>query len=458
MKKIFPAFVLLFVLGVGHTQEKSGIRRSTLHPQYWQYNGEDVLLLGGSKEDNLFQIDSLTDHLDLLKRVGGNYVRNTMSSRDESNEWPFHQVPNGQYDLRKFNSNYWSRFSAFLKKTEERDIVVQLEIWATFDFYREPWGRNPFNPKNNSNYNSQRSKLSDSIGTHPIYTENNFFRSVPSQMNIAPVLWYQKRFVDKLLSYTLKHDHVIYCMDNETSVTTDWGRFWANYIRKVAKLEGKTVETTEMWDPHDLSHPMHFETFDHPDIFSFVDISQNNHQGGDAHWINGIKQIEYLKKMDFLRPVNNVKIYGNDGGRHQTTQNAIESFCRNVLMGCASARFHRPSSGQGLNHIAQNVISSVRKVTNQLDFFKGYPIAMENYQNRKEGEVYGRAFDDGRYLFYFPQGGVVRFQIKDSGAYRFVWTNILSGESRETMERAVDRELQMECPSGAHWLVIVSPV
>ena len=55
------------------------------NPAYWQYGGKPVLLLGGSKEDNLFQIPDLKEHLDLLKSVGGNYVRNTMSSRDEGN-------------------------------------------------------------------------------------------------------------------------------------------------------------------------------------------------------------------------------------------------------------------------------------------------------------------------------------------------------------------------------------
>ena len=85
------------------------------------------------------------------------------------------------------------------------------------------------------------------------------------------------------------------------------------------------------------------------------------------------KTIRLSAEMDLLRPVNNVKIYGNDGGRHQTTQNAIESFCRNVFMGAASARFHRPTSGQGLNHIAQSIIQSMRMVQEASDFFNAKP-------------------------------------------------------------------------------------
>ena len=52
---------------------------------YWQYREKPVLLLGGSDDDNLFQWTGkkLTVQLDLIKSVGGNCVRNTMSDRDE---------------------------------------------------------------------------------------------------------------------------------------------------------------------------------------------------------------------------------------------------------------------------------------------------------------------------------------------------------------------------------------
>ena len=78
------------------------------NPFYWQYNKQPVLLLGGSIEDNLFQISYIEEHLDLLHSVGGNYVRCTMSSRDEGNTFPFERDPHtgrygcryGQYHLR----------------------------------------------------------------------------------------------------------------------------------------------------------------------------------------------------------------------------------------------------------------------------------------------------------------------------------------------------------------------
>ncbi|MBD3274865.1 MAG: hypothetical protein GF372_06110 [Candidatus Marinimicrobia bacterium] len=435
--------------------QSSTITISDEYPQYWEYNGEPTVLLGGSVEDNLFQIEEITKELKLLQYVGGNYVRNTMSSRDEGNVWPFAKNGDGNYNLNQWNQEYWRRFENFLKETSKRDIIVQIEIWATFDFYRDNWDVNPYNPKNNVNYGVQRSKLPLKVDSHPVYTENNFFRSVPSKMNLAPVLWYQKLFVDKILSYSLDYGNVLYCMDNETSVTSDWGKFWANYIQKQAKLQGKTVQTTEMWDAHDLSHPMHFETFDNPEIFTFVDISQNNHQSGQNHWDNGLKQIEYLKSMGYLRPVNNVKIYGDDEGRHQTTRNAIESFIRNVLFGSASARFHRPTSGQGLNQIAQNTIRSMRNVIDETDFYNAQP-HNDLLSDRSENEAFCRAIPGEEYIVYFPNGGEVTLDTAGmSGRKEVRWLLVLHSKWAETERVRVGGDVQLRPPDDGHWIALI---
>jgi len=448
---IFLAWFAILQLGQKYVSPNeaasvfSPIEPSETHPQYWSKDGRNVMLLGGSVEDNLFQIQKLEEHLDLLKSVGGNYVRNTMSSRDSGNVWPFVREATGLYNLNQFNKEYWKRFDHFLKLTGERDIIVQIEVWATFDFYRDNWDKNPFNPKNNKQIDQRRNKLDTVVDTHPIYTANNFFRSVPSQMSLAQLLWYQQRYVDKLLSYALQYDHVLYCMDNETSVTSAWGKYWANYIQKKAKEEGKIVYCTEMWDPWDLSHPFHSETFDNPDIFGFVDISQNNHQTEQNHWDNGLKQIQRLKRINAVRPVTNIKVYGNDGGRHKTTQNSIEAFIQNVLMGCSSTRFHRPTSGQGLNENAQAVIKSMRSLVEKSDFFDGLPHD-GLLSEREENEAYCRAIPGKEYIIYFPKEGDVLLELDDDFKdISIEWLDVLKSawqapESLESRQQSVKIE------------------
>lgn len=413
----YGIYLIAFICMAGCTaaEEKSietGLDISADHPQYWEYRGEPVLLLGGSDEDNLFQLPGLEAQLDLLASVGGNYVRNTMSSRDPGNVWPFALDPeSGLYNLNRWNEEYWNRFETFLQLTAERSIFVQIEVWATFDFYRENWDVNPFNPVNNTNYTAYRTKLPEKVETHPTMCENPFFWSIPSHHNNMPLLEYQQRYVDKLLAHSLEYDHVLYCIDNETSVTSDWGRFWSEYIRKQASEKEKRVHVTEMWDPWDLNHISHRESFDHPETYSFVEISQNNHQRGENQWKNGLHQIERLRRAGNLRPVNNVKTYGADGGRHGGgTQNGIESFIRSTLFGSAAVRFHRPTSGLGLSDAAQAVIQGIRMASERIDFFHAAP-HNELLADRQENEAYCRANPGKEYLVYFPAEGEVTLEV-----------------------------------------------
>ena len=438
------------------TEVQTGIGVSETHPQYWAYHGEPVMLLGGSDEDNLFQLPGLEEQLDLLASVGGNYVRNTMSSRDSGNVWAFRLDPGtGKYDLGQWNDEYWNRFQALLELSSARGIIVQVELWATFDFYRENWNINPFNPENNSNYTAQRTKLPVEVKTHPTLCDNPFFWSVPSQHNNMPLLDNQQRFVDKLLSHSLGFDNVLYCIDNETSVTSEWGKFWSEYIRKKADEKGKKVHVTEMWDPWDLDHISHRESFDHPETYSFVEISQNNHQRGENQWNNGLRQIEKLKNAGNLRPVNNVKTYGNDLGRHGGgTHNGIQSFIRSTLFGSAAVRFHRPTSGLGLGDTARAVIKGMRMATDRIDFFNAVP-RNDLLGQREENEAYCRALPGRDYLVYFPGTGEVDLDLGNSGPGMVVSRlEILTGELTTETTEVTDGTIKLNSP-GKHFIFIV---
>lgn len=453
---------LIITLSIGFVSASSlaqqvEITVSKDHPQYWAINGQPTMLLGGSIEDNLFQYGDLEDHLDLLASVGGNYVRNTMSSRDEGNLWPFYYDESTvKYDLDRWNNSYWLRFEKFLVETSKRNIVVQLELWATFDFYRDIWDKNPFNPINNSNYDSNRVDLPSKISTHPVYTDNPFFWSIPEQNNNMRLLWYQQRYVDKVLSYTLKYGNVLYCIDNETSVTADWGQFWSGYIKKVSREAGKKVNVTEMWDPHDLDHISHGETFDHPEVYEFVEISQNNHQKGQQHWDNGLKQISRLENMDYLRPVTNVKTYGSDGGRHgHGTQNGMESFIRSVFFGSAAVRFHRPDSGLGLGKEAQSVIKSMRMLTDSMDFFAAVPDNSLLLQ-REPNEAYCRAVNGEQYAVYFTDGGGVSIDFSNcKGTGKIKWLNVMSSEWMETIDIKPENNVQIIPPNSGQYVAFI---
>ncbi len=438
------------------------IRPWNENPFYWEYRGEPVLLLGATDEDNPFNHPyiwpfGLESHLDLMVSVGGNYVRNTMSSRNHGNVWPFGTSGEAFHDLETWNDEYWRRFESFLRMTLERDIIVQIEVWDRFDFAREPWEENPFNPKNNVNYTTEESRLPETIATHPGQRENPFFRTPPDFEDNPLVLEFQKRKVEKMLSISLGFPNVLYCVSNETNESPLWSDYWARFIRARAEQAGAEIHITEMWDPWDLSDPMHDATFENPDLYSFVDISQNTHQRGQTQWDNAQRIRDRLQARP--RPINNVKIYGglrHGGGFEEGTR----KLWRNIFGGFASSRFHRTSdpfvpSGIGLSRAAQDQIRSLRMFTDAMDVFSCLP-ANHLLSDREEDEAYAFAQVGRQYAVYFPDGGTVGLDLSAAAGNLSVrWLDILNGEWREAQRIDGGSTATLSPPGGGPWALLI---
>jgi hypothetical protein len=444
------------------TGGEPALRPWAKNPWYWSYEGKPVLLLGGSDDDNLFQWleKNLVAQLDRLAEAGGNVIRNTMSDRkDKGFEiYPFRQREDGKYDLNEWNEEYWERFERMLAETAKRQIFVQIEVWDRFDYTdsggANRWQLHPYNPKNNVNYSFEQSGFKDRYPDHPGTNRQPFFFTTPKQRNNEVVLRYQQRFVKKMLDHALRYDHVLYCMDNETSGEEEWGRYWAQFIKDHASKQGKTVHLTEMWDDWNLASPMHKRTFDHPELYDFVDVSQNNHNRGDKHWENFLYVREYLSKRP--RPMNNTKIYGADGNKFgDTDQDGIERFWRHLIAGAASMRFHRPDSGLGLNDKAVNAIRAARKLESQIPLWTVKP-ANELLADREPNEAY-LAADPGRaYALYFPAGGEVRIDLTAAKSPLTAhWINIDSGEWGTAEEIAGGEQRKLTPPGKSNWAVAI---
>ena len=170
---------------LGQDVKDGGIKPWSENPRYWQYHGEPVFLLGASDDDNLFQWPSpdLEHHLDAMKAVGANYVRNTMSDRrDKGFElYPFKRRDDDKYDLSQWNGTYWKRFDRFLAETAKRDIIVQIEVWDRFDYSTKNWPGHPYNPKNNVNYTNKESTLAANYPKHAGANDQPFFFTTPKQ-------------------------------------------------------------------------------------------------------------------------------------------------------------------------------------------------------------------------------------------------------------------------------------
>lgn len=436
-------------------RQKKPITVYDKNPYYLTYNGEPILLLGGSDEDNLFNFpEMMKRNLEILKAIGGNYIRCTLSSRDEGNVWPYERV-DGFYDLDRFNSEYWRRLNLCLKEAETRDIIVQIEFWATFDFYRENWLKNPFNPENNWNYTTENTRLVERRVHHPAHRVQPFFYSVPELNNDEVLLKYQQDFVCKVLETSLNYPNVLYCLDNETSAPPEWAWYWARFIRDKA---GQEILLTEMWDMWDLTGEQHKATYMHPELFNFFDISQNNWQEGRVHydrimWIRRVME----SKVGKVLPLTNVKVYGCRKPRKPCIKELnLDRWWQNIFAGCASTRFHRPPSGIGLDDTAQLMIKAARIFTSAFDIFSCKP-RPDLLSECKGSEAYCLV-DPGRvYAVYFPRGGEARLSIENQDRKLTLrWFNPLKATFLESTAIKEKKSVRLKTPTkGCVWLALI---
>ncbi|AEL26495.1 hypothetical protein [Cyclobacterium marinum] len=455
------SIILLFAACNGkieNTEEKSatGIRPWSENPGYWEYKGKPLLLLGASNNDNLFQLPNLKSHLDSIAMIGGNYVRNTMSDRDETDEKAFLKNEDGKYNLEQWNPIYWQKFEDLLKLAQERGIIVQIEIWDRFDHAREQWQTDPFNPKNNINYTYIEAKLDSLYPDHPGQNKQPFFFTPPSLEDNQLLLKYQQAFVEKLLSISLDFNNVLYCLDNETSGKEEWATYWAAFLRE--KSGEKTIVLTEMWDHWDLKSAEHKRTLDHPERYDFIDISQNSHQTGEINWHNAQYVFNYIKSNP--RPVNSVKIYGSDAhgawlSRGITTQHAVETFFRNILGGFASSRFHRPPHGLGLSNPSIQSIRTIRKIEEKVKFWDLKPM-MDRLSDRVENEAFLIGKIDETYLLYFPSEGEVKLDLNaHNKEFKMSWINLKNSEWEEPILLKGGNKLSIKTLTNAGSLALI---
>ena len=429
---------------------------------YWSYRDKPVLMLGGTDDDNLFQWPEkmLIPQLDRLAAAGGNVIRNTMSDRNDKGfeVYPFQRLDNGKYDLNKWNAEYWTRFERMLRETGQRGIFVQIEIWDRFDYTdsggRNRWQVHPYNPRNNVNYTYEESGFATRYPNHPGANRQPFFFTTPKQRNNKVVLPFQQKFVSRLLEYSLQHDHVLYCMDNETNGEEEWGRYWAQFTKERAAEQGKKIQATEMWDDWNLAAARHKRTFDHPELYDFVDLSQNNHNKGQKHWDNFLLVRRYLAKHP--RPMNTTKTYGASGNKFgHSDQDGIERFWRHLLAGAASVRFHRPSAGLGLNDTAVACLRAARKVEALVPFWSVEP-AGKILSDRNPNEAYAATNDRAAYVVYFPAGGKVKLDTsRAEGPLMAHWINIATGEHGPRQSVKGGEKVTLSPPGKGNWVVVV---
>ncbi|UCC98899.1 MAG: hypothetical protein JSW66_03215 [Phycisphaerales bacterium] len=433
------------------------------NPRYWQYKGRPVLLLGGSKTDHIFLLDDLERHLDEIVSVGANYVRNTMSQREGLDLKPHKRRPDGKFDLNQWNTDYWDRFANCLRWCRQRDIIIQIEVWDRFDFSREHWQNSPWRPANNINYTSEQSGLANNYPAPAYRDRQPFFHTIAGmplyKKQLEIVRAFQEEFVSKMLSYSLRYSNVLYCMNNETSTPAEWGRYWMRFIKARAAAEGAEVYVTDMfddaWKPK-VSAKLK-QAFDDPQAYGFLDVSQvNSRTFNQDHWENMIWISQQAR--DHPRPLNHTKIYsdGQTGFGSGTPTDGVERFWRNLIAGSASCRFHRPTSGIGLNETAKACIKAARKIESLIEFWDIEP-HIELLSERQPDEAYLAAKAGEQYVLFLTDGGSIGVDLKACpGTFTLQWVNIQTGDWGPKADIEGSKIVTIVAPGEGPWAAAIA--
>jgi hypothetical protein len=491
---------ILLGLIIVFTLSSSTLAQIAIDGRYWKYDGQRVLLLGGWNHGHNPFIDHDTDNdkdkqgvstpsqiknaMDELAAAGGNCLRCVLDPGMAAGiqGFDFCAKSGTQYDLNTMTGPFWTRIEMFIAEAQKRDIIVQIEVWDRFDWIDGSWGSwpvSPWNPKNNTNYTTTSSGLAASYGS---FARHPFLQGVPGhpeyenasgsrKQKYDLVRRFQDRFVDKLLSVTLRYRNVLYCMNNETHADPAWGQYWMRFIEGKARAQGKSVSTTDMFDDVFKAESSRGLTYQlaNRGKYDYVDISQANSRHADeAHW-DKVKWIAgAARKMDPPYLLHMTKIYGNDlalDGKPWSrfkpgdSDNGIEEWWRNLLAGVAGVRFHRPTAGIGLSAAAKNCISATRKVETRVKFWDVEP-RLDLLTKRQSDEAYLAADPGNAYILYFTKngGGSVGLKLDShpDTTFELRWVNVDTGSWGATTAISGGSTVTIDRPNGsAHWVATI---
>jgi Pectate lyase superfamily protein len=488
--------------GRGGRAGATHIRPYSKNSSYWEYRGKPMMLIGGSDRDNIFQwaLDGtkLTDHLDLLKSCGGNYVRCTMSSREYTPEgyrwdllpYPFAKI-DGKYDLHKWNETYWNKFRTFLAETKKRGIIVQLEFWDRWNESgdsrqaRLGWYWSPWNPNNNVTYDWSDSPLLKE-GKTDFY---NAFHMAAVE-NDPVLLPLQQDFIKKILDEVIDggYDHVLFQIDNESGIgdeTLEPDPYWARFARNYAMSKGINYEiyvcSSRRFHSPTPYATKKFQDWDNPEVrvpltnpaFNFCDISQNNGTSGQAQYDNILWYRSHVLALG-ARPINNVKCYyfnwpiGGDFRKDRTSPTNAEAgakFWRAVFAGAASIRFHRHTptrpgglrEGFGLSPEGQRHLKSMSKFLGAICIFSMNP-SNNLLSEREENEAYCLAEPGKQYAVFFTGDGdhCVRIDLTSSeSSFELRWLDVATSCWGKKATISSSRNYMLRAPGAGQWVAVL---
>lgn len=203
------------------------------NPHYLQdANGKPMFLLGYN-DSWLRQKPATLDQLN--GKV--NYLRTAYAGNNEEYHRvfpdpylvgePVVQRANGLWDFDTWDETFWANLHDYLRNTRDRGFIVGFVIWD--GHWSLPGGAAGAASIWNSNRNVQ--------GIQWAYDENalvNFPNPNPASNNPRErLVYYQRRWIDRLITEASLYPHVLIELNNEdSSASENWWLWWAQYFKE----------------------------------------------------------------------------------------------------------------------------------------------------------------------------------------------------------------------------------
>ncbi len=499
--KLFSTCIIL-LLAVFQAFPEKPIMPYSKNPVYWEYKNKPVVLLGGSEHDFQWENENTTlkQHLNLLKKCGGNYIRCTLSSRKSTQEglkwdilpYPYEKI-NGKYDLTRWNEIYWNRLYQFLHETHKRDIIVQLSL---FDRWNESgnserdnngWYHSPYNPNNNINYSWNDSPLLVK-GQTKFYNEFHY----AAVKNDSLLLSFQQNFIKKVIDLVIDNGfgNVLFQVDNDSGIgdeSLEPDPYWANFVRDYGKMKDEKfpvfvcIQRRFHWPSPYITDV--FQDWENPEIketilnpaFDYCDISQNNGNTGQIHYDNALWFRSKVYEFG-VRPINNIKCFylnwptGADFHTARSAPSDAEALSKPWrLIFAGAAGIHFPDSKQwkpgdikegfGLTPEGQFYLKGMRKFLGAVNIFKMQP-DNELLKGRTDNEAYCLVQTGKQYAVFFTGEGDNTVEINletTSKRIELKWLNLSDNRWYHSKPAITNNQISLSPPTRENlWIAVLT--
>jgi hypothetical protein len=133
----------------------------------------------------------------------------------------------------------------------------------------------------------------------------------------------------------------------------------------------------------------------------------------------------------------------------------VEKFMRDLIIGCASVRFHRPNSGIGLNAMAKATIKAVRKLETLIKLWEVEP--RRDLLSEYEGNAAYLAAKPGeKYFIYFTYGDSVGLDLTGHpGVFSVKWIDMNTGEWGDDATIKGGEIVTLTAPDVGGWIAAI---